>query len=48
MGAPHIGDCLSSDSIKEMKDRIPPVKTDLEEAFREILGVIRPKKDNDA
>jgi len=48
MGAPHIGECLSSDFIKEMKDKIPPIKADLEEAFREILGVIRPKKDTDA
>jgi hypothetical protein len=48
IGAPHVGECLSRDFINEMKDRIPPIKTDLENAFREILGVIRPKKDIDA
>lgn len=52
MGAPSIpelvGDCLSRDVINEMRDRIPPIKTDLEDAFREILGVIRPKESTDA
>jgi len=48
MGAPHIGDCLSRDFINEMKDKIPPIKADLENAFRELLGVIEPKNVVDA
>lgn len=48
IGAPVVGDCLTRDFINEMKDRIPPIKADLENAFRELLGVIEPKNVVDA
>jgi hypothetical protein len=33
VGARVIGDCLSRDSINEMKNRIPPIRTDLPKKY---------------
>jgi len=35
-----------SQAMDMMQKEIPPIKADLEEAFRELLGVIQPKKEH--